>query len=108
MALRKLTRAELRAPLVPAVSAVVDGVADEVVVDADAVVALEALPAAILLGVLESGDDQTEAVLRGAPRVGDVLQRDEVRAGEHDAVGAERVHRLLAGEVRLKREFETI
>lgn len=60
-----LTRAELRAPLVLAVAAVVDGVADEVVVDADAVVLAlkEAFAAALLLRVLECRDEQLEAVV---------------------------------------------
>ena len=49
---RQLTGAELRMPFVSAIAAVVDIVADELVVDADPRVALEASPAATLLGIL--------------------------------------------------------
>ena len=42
----------MRVPLVSAIAAVVDIVADELVVDADPRVALEASPAATLLGIL--------------------------------------------------------
>ena len=98
-----LTRAELGAALVLAVPAVVDVVAHEVLVDADAVEALAALEAvaAAAAALLERRDDELEAVGVGAPGVGDVLERDEVGAGEDEAVVAEAVHRLLAAQVRL-------
>ena len=96
----------------------VDGVAHEVVVDADAAVAaLErvaaagaagAAAAAAALSVAERRDDELEAVGVGAPGVGDVLERDEVGAGEDEPVVAEAVHRLLAAQVGLQRKGEVV
>ena len=53
---------------------------------------------------LEGRDDELEAVRVGAPRVRDVLERDEVGAREDDSVRPEGVDRLLARQVRLKGE----
>ena len=84
----------------------VDGVAHEVVVDADPVLTLEAVPTAVLLGVLESGDDQLEAVVFRAPAVRVVLQGDEVGARVEEAAVAKRVDRLLTRQVGLRRKKE--
>ena len=56
----------------------INGVANEIVVDAVEVVAQEAVPAAVGLAVLEGRDHHLEPVSIGAPGVGDILQRQKV------------------------------
>ena len=105
-------------PLVGAIAAVVDIVANQLVVNTNSRVTLEASPAATLLSVLgetkknlsfsfvtalgmlvathlESRDDQLKAVHVGAPRVGPILEGDKIGPREEDPVGAEGVDRLL-------------
>ena len=92
----------------------VDGVAHEVVVDADAAVAALELVAAAAGGpaaaraalrVPEGSDDELEAVGVGAPAVRAVAEGDEVGAGVDDAgARAERLGGLLARQVGLRGE----
>ena len=82
-------------------SAVVDVVADEVLADAHVVAAAEGVAAAELVRVLESGDDDGEAVVLRAPGVRLVLQGHEVGPGDDEAVGAHGVLQTLAGDVSL-------
>ena len=103
--LEVLTRAELRAHLILVVPTMVDGVAHQVVVDADVGrAALEPVPAARLLNLLERSDEQLEAVLGRSPGIRLVLEGHKVGARVHEAAGAERVDRLFAREVGLGRK----
>ena len=74
----------------------VDCVADEIVVDADPVLALKAVATAVLLCFLESGDDELEPVVLSAPAVRVVLQGHEVCLRVEEAAVAKRVDGLLA------------
>ncbi len=71
-------------PLVGSVAAVVDRVADEVVVDANVGRTFKPILAAILPAIPECRNDHLEAVLVRAPRVGHVPQRHVVGLGEDD------------------------
>lgn len=53
----------------------------------------------VLTWILDGGDNETEAVRDGAPRVGDVFQCHEVRARINRAHG---LLRVLAGQVCLE------
>ena len=85
-------------------SAVADVVAHQVAADADVGIALEARAAAECLGVLESSDDQGEAVAGGSPAVGVVAQRYEVGPSDYEPVGPHRAWLRLAGDVSLGNE----
>ena len=66
----------------------IHGVANQVVIDAKPVgLALETVPAAVFLRVLEGRDHHFEGVLVGAPGVRRVPQCHVVGPHEHDAEG---------------------
>ena len=88
--------------LVLPVAAVADAVTDQVRADADVSVALESLGAAEALGVLESRDDEAEAVVLGAPAVGLISQCHKVGPGDDEPVAAHRAGLGVTGDVSLK------
>ena len=91
--------------LVFPVAAVTDAVTDQVRADADVSVALESLGAAEVLGVLESRDDEAEAVVLGAPAVGLISQRHKVGPRDDEPIAAHRAWLGVTGDVSLKAIF---
>ena len=91
--------------LVLPVAAVADAVTDQVRADADVSVALESLGAAEVLGVLESRDDETEAVVLSAPAVGLISQCHKVGPRDDEPVAAHRAWLGVTGDVSLKAIF---
>ena len=82
-------------------AAVTDAVTDQVRADADVGVALEAADTAEALGVLESRNDEAEAVAGGAPAVGVVAEGDVVGPGDDEPVAAHRAGLGVTGDVGL-------
>ena len=95
------TWAEVVRHLVLPVAAVTDAVTDQVRADADVGVALEAADTAEALGVLESRNDEAEAVAGGSPAVGVVAQGDVVGPGDDEPVAAHRAGLGVTGDVGL-------
>ena len=87
--------------LVLPVSTVTDAVTDQVRTDTDVRVALKAASTAECLGVLESCDDEAEAVVGGAPAVRVVAQGDVVGPGDDEPVAAHRAGLGVTGDVGL-------
>ena len=83
-------------------TAVTDPVTDQVGTDADVRVALKAAGTAESLGVLESRDDQGEAVVGGAPAVRVVAERHVVGPGDDEPVAAHGAGLGVAGDVGLQ------
>ena len=89
--------------LVLAVAAVTDAVTDQLRVDTDVRVALETvLGTAGCLGVLESGDDEGEAVVLRPPAVRLISQRHEVSPGDDEAIAAHRAGLGVTRDVSLQ------
>ena len=76
--------------LVLPVAAVTDAVTDQVRADADVGVALEAADTAEALGVLESRDDEAEAVAGGAPAVCVVAECHVIGPCDDEPIAAHR------------------
>ena len=88
--------------LVLPVAAVTDAVTDQVRADADVGVALESLGTAEVLRVLESRDDEAEAVVLSAPAVGLVSQCHKVGPGDDEPVAAHGAGLGVTGDVGLQ------
>ena len=88
--------------LVLPVAAVTDAVTDQVRADADVGVALESLGTAEVLRVLESRDDEAEAVVLSAPAVGLVSQSHKVGPGDDEPVAAHGAGLGVTGDVGLQ------
>ena len=82
-------------------AAVTDAVTDQVGTDTDVRVALKASSTAKGPGVLESGDDEGEAVAGGAPAVCVVAESDVVGAGDDEPIAAHRAGLGVTGDVSL-------
>ena len=83
-------------------AAVADAVTDQVRADADVSVALKAAGTAEGPGVLESRDDETEAVAGGAPAVRVVAEGDVVGPGDDEPIAAHRAWLGVTGDVSLQ------
>ena len=81
---------------------VTDAVTDQVGTDTDVRVALKASSTAECLGVLESRDDEAEAVAGGAPAVRVVAEGDVVGPGDDEPIAAHRVWLGVTGDVSLQ------
>ena len=83
-------------------AAVTDAVTDQVRADADVGVALEAADTAEALGVLESRNDEAEAVVLSAPAVGLVSESHKVGPGDDEPVAAHGAGLGVTGDVGLQ------
>ena len=87
--------------LILAMSTVTDPVTHQVRTDTDVRVALKASSTAEGPGVLESCDDEGEAVAGGAPAVCVVAECDVVGAGDDEPIAAHRAGLGVTGDVSL-------
>ena len=83
-------------------SAVTDPVADQVGTDADVGVALKAAGTAESLSILESRDDESEAIVGGSPAVSMVAEGDVVGPGDDEPVAAHGVWLGVTRDVSLQ------
>ena len=88
--------------LVLPMAAVTHTVTDEVRTDADVGVTLKAASTAESLSVLESRDDEREAVVGGAPAVCVVAECHVVGPGDDEPIAAHRAGLRVAGYVSLE------
>ena len=91
--------------LVLPVPAVADVVAHQVGADTEEGVALKSICAAKCLRVLESRDNESEAVVLGAPAVCLVSQGDEVGPGDDEPLGPHRAGLGVTGDVGLEHKL---
>ena len=87
--------------LVLPVAAVTDAVTDQLGVDTDVRVALESLSTAECLRVLESCDDEGEAVVLSSPAVRLISERHKVGPGDDEPIAAHRAGLRVARYVSL-------
>ena len=83
-------------------AAVTDAVTDQVGTDTDVRVALKAASTAEGLGVLESCDDEGEAVVLSTPAVCLISERHEVGPRDDEPIAAHRAGLRVTGDVSLQ------